>query len=133
MRANPAIICVSVSGYGGKGELTTQGGFDLVLQAFSGLISVTGEPGRTGVTPGVPIADVNAGILATLGTLSAYIHRLRSGEGQWVQTSLIQPYIPPLYLYADPYISTVQFTPRLGSTPPIIAPFTPYTFSTVQL
>src|SRR3546814_666735 len=133
MRANPAIICVSVSGYGGKGELTTQGGFDLVLQAFSGLISVTGEPGRTGVKPGVPIADVNAGILATLGTLSAYIHRLRSGEGQWVQTSLLQASIQQLYWYAALFFSTGQLPQRLGSAHPIIAPYQTYTCSDGEL
>lgn len=133
MKANPALICVSISGYGGKGELTTRGGFDLVLQAFSGLISVTGEPGRGGVKPGVPIADVNAGILGALGTLAAYIHRLRSGKGQWVQTSLLQASIQQLYWYAALFFSSGQLPQRLGSAHPIIAPYQTYTCSDGEL
>lgn len=133
MKANPAIICVSVSGYGGKGELSSLGGFDLVLQAFSGLISVTGEPGRSGVKPGVPIADVNAGILAALGTLAAYIHRLRSGQGQWVQTSLLQASIQQLYWYAALFFSSGQLPQRLGTAHPIIAPYQTFTCSDGEL
>lgn len=126
MRENPALICVSVSGYGAKGDLQSRGGFDLVLQAFSGLISVTGEPGRGGVKPGVPIADINAGVLATLGVLAAYIHRLRSGKGQWVQTSLLQASVQQLYWYAALFFSSGQLPERLGTAHPIIAPYQTY-------
>ena len=75
MQANPRLIYAAVSGYGRTGPLAQQGGFDLILQAFSGLISVTGEEGRAGVKPGISVADVNAGILAALGVLAAYIRR----------------------------------------------------------
>ena len=63
-RINPRLIYCSVTGYGTRGPLAGRGGFDLILQAFCGLIAVTGEPGRAPVKPGISIADVNAGILA---------------------------------------------------------------------
>ena len=73
---NPALIYAKISGYGPKGPLSDRGGFDLVLQAFSGLISTTGTTDGVQVKPGNSVADINAGILAVVGILSAYIQRL---------------------------------------------------------
>lgn len=126
LAVNPALIYVSVSGYGTKGPLAQRGGFDLVLQAFSGLISVTGEADRSPVKPGVSIADVNGGILAGMGALAAYIHRLRSGEGQWVQTSLLQASIQQLYWYAALHFSGAPIPQRQGTAHPVIAPYQTY-------
>lgn len=133
IKLNPKLIVVSVSGYGSVGPLSHLGGFDLVLQAFSGLISVTGEPGRTPVKPGVPLADINAGVLATLGTLSAYIHRLKTGQGQWIQTSLLQASVQQLYWYAALFFSTGQLPERLGTAHPLIAPYQTFTCSDGEL
>lgn len=133
LKVNPALIYVSVNGYGNRGPLADRGGFDLVLQAFSGLIHVTGEPDRRPVKPGVPIADVNAGILACLGTLSAYIHRLRSGEGQWVQTSLLQASTQHLYWYAAMHFGSGAVPTRLGTAHPVIAPYETYACSDGEL
>jgi crotonobetainyl-CoA:carnitine CoA-transferase CaiB-like acyl-CoA transferase len=123
---NPRLIGVSISGYGSRGPLASRGGFDLVLQAFSGLISVTGEPDRPPVKPGVSIADANAGIMAAFGALGAYIQRLRTGEGQWVETSLLQVSIQQLYWYAALYFSTGKIPERSGTAHPIIAPYQTY-------
>ncbi|GLC97996.1 CoA transferase [Cupriavidus sp. TA19] len=125
-KENPRLICVSVSGYGPKGPMADHGGFDLVLQAFSGLISVTGEADRPPVKPGVPIADINAGVMAALGALAAYVHRLRTGEGQWVQTSLLQVSVQQLYWYAALFFSAGKLPERLGTAHPIIAPYQTY-------
>ena len=125
-KANPQLICLSVSGYGPKGPMSDHGGFDLVLQAFAGLISVTGEADGPPVKPGVPIADINAGVMAALGALAAYVHRLRTGKGQWVQTSLLQVSIQQLYWYAALFFSAGKLPERLGTAHPIIAPYQTY-------
>jgi crotonobetainyl-CoA:carnitine CoA-transferase CaiB-like acyl-CoA transferase len=120
---NPRLIIASITGYGAKGPLASRGGFDLILQAFSGLVSVTGEADRSPVKPGVSIADVNAGILAALGILAAYIEVLRSGRGTRVETSLLQSSIQQLYWYAALFFSTGRLPARLGTAHPVIAPY----------
>jgi crotonobetainyl-CoA:carnitine CoA-transferase CaiB-like acyl-CoA transferase len=123
MAINPRLIYCSITGYGTRGPLSDRGGFDLILQAFSGLISVTGEADRPGVKPGVSIADVNAGILAALGVLAAHIHVLKTGRGQHVETSLLQASFQQLYWYAALFFSTGGVPGRLGTAHPIIAPY----------
>lgn len=120
---NPALIVCSISGYGRTGPMARVGGFDLILQAFSGLIAATGEPGRDPVKPGVSIADTNAGILAALAIVSAYVHRLKTGEGQHVSTSLLQAAMQQTYWLAANYFSTGKETPRLGTAHSLIAPY----------
>lgn len=120
---NPRLVYCSITGYGRKGPLSMRGGFDLILQAFSGLIDVTGEPGRGPVKPGVPIADVNAGILGAMAVLAGYIHVLQTGRGQHVETSLLQASMQPLYWYAALYFSGVRAPSRLGTAHPVIAPY----------
>ena len=87
-RANPALIYCAISGYGRDGPLADKGGFDLIAQGFAGLMAITGEPGRPPVKNGNPVADINAGILAAVGIVAAYAHRLKTGRGQIVDTSL---------------------------------------------
>src|SRR6185436_8701699 len=87
-KVNPGLIYCSVSGYGRTGPYADKGGYDLIAQGMSGLMSVTGEPGRPPVKSGGPVCDINAGLLAALGVVSAYVHRLKTGEGQLVDTSL---------------------------------------------
>jgi crotonobetainyl-CoA:carnitine CoA-transferase CaiB-like acyl-CoA transferase len=124
---NPRLIYCSITGYGSRGPLAERGGFDLILQAFCGLISVTGEPGRAGVKPGVSIADVNAGILAAMGVLGAYVHVLRTGEGQHVETSLLQASMQQLYWYAALFFSGQPVPQRLGTAHPVVAPYQTFT------
>ncbi len=120
---NPRLIYCSVTGYGSRGPLAERGGFDLILQAFCGLVSVTGEPGRPPVKPGISIADVNAGILGALGVLGAYIHVLRTGRGQHVETSLLQASMQQLYWYAALFFSGGAVPERLGTAHPVVAPY----------
>lgn len=123
---NPRLIYCSITGYGSRGPLAARGGFDLILQAFCGLISVTGEDGRSPVKPGVSIADVNAGILGALGILAAHIHVLKTGEGQHVETSLLQASTQQLYWYAALFFSGGEMPRRMGTAHPIIAPYQTY-------
>ena len=120
---NPRLIYCSITGYGARGPLAGRGGFDLILQAFSGLISVTGDADRRGVKPGVSVADVNAGIIGALGILAAYIHVLKTGRGQHVETSLLQASYQQLYWYAALFFSGGTLPGRLGTAHPIIAPY----------
>ena len=123
---NPALVYCSITGYGRTGPLASRGGFDLILQAFSGLISVTGEEGGEPVKPGVSIADVNAGILAAFGSLAAYIRRLRTGRGQRVDTSLLQASMQQMYWYAAAYFSRGIVPKPAGTAHPLIAPYQVY-------
>lgn len=123
LQDNPGLIYCSISGYGFAGPLKERGGFDLILQAFSGIIAATGEPGRAPVKPGISIADTNAGILAALGILAAYVHRLKTGAGQRVETSLLQAVMQQTYWLAANYFSTGKDTPPLGTAHSLISPY----------
>ncbi len=124
---NPRLIHCSITGYGNTGPLSDKGGFDLILQAFSGLISVTGEAGRPPVKPGISLADVNAGILAAFGILAAYINRLRTGKGAKVDSSLLQASLQQLYWYAAAYFSSGAIGTPSGTAHTLIAPYQVYT------
>src|SRR5207248_8984117 len=96
--SNPRLIYCSISGFGRTGPYADRGGFDLVAQGMSGLMSITGEgPGCPPVKVGAPVTDITAGILGALGVLAAYVHRLRTGEGQRVDTSLFEAGIVHTY------------------------------------
>ena len=120
---NPKIVYCSITGYGPNGPLSDKGGFDLVLQAFSGLISVTGSLEGELAKPGNSVADINAGILAALGSLTAYIKRLRTGEGSKVETSLLQASLQQMYWFAAGYFSDGSIARPMGTAHPLIAPY----------
>jgi crotonobetainyl-CoA:carnitine CoA-transferase CaiB-like acyl-CoA transferase len=120
---NPRLVHCSITGYGPVGPLASEGGFDLILQAFSGLISLTGEPGRKPVKPGVSLADVNAGILAAFGILAAYVQRLRTGAGQRVDTSLLHASMQQMYWAAAAYFATGAVTQPTGTAAGGVAPY----------
>jgi formyl-CoA transferase len=86
--ANPRLIYASISGYGATGPSSSRGGFDLVAQGETGLMSITGEPGRPPVKIGVPITDLGAGLFALSAILAALHWRTSSGRGQFIDTSL---------------------------------------------
>jgi crotonobetainyl-CoA:carnitine CoA-transferase CaiB-like acyl-CoA transferase len=120
---NPQLIYCSISGYGPNGPLSDKGGFDLVLQAFSGLISVTGSVEGELAKPGSSIADINAGILAALGCVTAYVKRLRTGVGSKVETSLLQASLQQMYWFAATYFFNGDIGRPMGTAHPLIAPY----------
>ncbi|MGH3387118.1 MAG: CaiB/BaiF CoA transferase family protein [Nocardioidaceae bacterium] len=87
---NPQVICASISGYGQTGPYADRPAHDLIAQGMSGLMSVTGEPGGPPAKVGISIADLSAGLFCAFGILSAYVARLRTGRGQYVDTSIFE-------------------------------------------
>lgn len=87
---HPELIYVSISGFGQTGPYASRPGYDLVAQGMSGMMSVTGYPDSPPVKVSIPIGDLSAGMFAAYGVLSAYIHRLKTGQGQVVETSLLE-------------------------------------------
>ncbi len=121
--ANPPLIYASVSGYGQTGPLAHRGGFDLVAQGESGIMSVTGTPGGPPVKSGIPVCDLGAALLATYAILCAYIHRTRTGEGQHVETSLLEAGIALSVWEATEYFTTDQPPQPTGSAHRFTAPY----------
>jgi crotonobetainyl-CoA:carnitine CoA-transferase CaiB-like acyl-CoA transferase len=120
---NPALIYCSVTGYGRSGPAADKGGFDLIAQGASGLMSITGEPGGAPVKVGSPVTDLNAGILAALGIVSAYVHRLKTGQGQLVDTSLFEAGIHQTAWQAAIFFATGVSPGPGGSAHVLAAPY----------
>lgn len=122
-KVNPGLIYCAVSGYGRDGPDADKPGFDLIAQGFSGLMSITGEPGGPPVKTGNSIADTNAGILAMAGITAAYVHKLKTGEGQIVDTSLIEAALQQTYWQAAIYFATGESASPTGSAHLLTAPY----------
>jgi len=122
-RENPGLIYCAVSGYGRDGSFADKGGFDLIAQGFAGLMSVTGEPGGPPMKAGNPVADINAGILATVGILAAYAHKQKTGEGQIVDTSLLEAALQQTYWQAAIFFATGKSPEPTGSAHILTAPY----------
>lgn len=121
---NPGLIYCSVSGFGRTGPFSTQGGFDLVAQGMSGLMSVTGEaPGRPPVKVGPPVTDITAGILAAMGVSAAYANKLQTGKGQKIDTSLFEAGITHTYWQSNIAFATGVSPGPMGSAHPLSAPY----------
>jgi crotonobetainyl-CoA:carnitine CoA-transferase CaiB-like acyl-CoA transferase len=124
--ANPGLIYCAISGYGRSGPYGDKGGFDLIAQGFAGLMSVTGEPGRPPVKTGNSVADMNAGILAVAGITAAYVHKLKTGQGQVVETSLMEAALQQTYWHAATYFATGESPGPTGSAHLLSAPYQAY-------
>ncbi|MBA4743563.1 MAG: CoA transferase [Azoarcus sp.] len=122
-KINPALIWCSISGYGQTGPYAERGGFDLIAQGVSGIMSITGEPGGPPVKSGPPVTDINAGLLATIGIVSAYVHRLKTGEGQFVDTSLMEAGIQQTFWQSAIYFATGVSPKPTGSAHVLAAPY----------
>ena len=120
---NPGIIYCSISGFGRTGPYANRGGFDLVAQGMSGLMSITGVPNSPPVKVGVPIADMNAGMFATYGILTAYINKLRTMKGQYLEISLLEAAIAYTVWESAGYFATGDIAEPLGSSHRNSAPY----------
>ncbi len=123
---NRRIILASVSGFGQDGPYAARPGFDQIAQGMSGLMSVTGIPGQGPVRAGAAVADVTAGLLAALGVLTALLEREVSGEGQWVQSSLLQAGLTLLDFQAARYLMKGEVPPQVGNDHPTSMPTSAY-------
>ena len=122
--ANPRLVYCQITGFGRSGPLATRGGFDLIAQGYSGLMSITGEgPGREPVKVGAPVTDITAGILGALGVAAALVERGRTGRGSLVDTSLYEAGIAQTYWQSAIALATGRSPGPLGSAHPLSAPY----------
>ena len=119
---NPGLIYGSISGFGQDGPLSKRPGFDQIAQGMGGLMSITGEPGKGPMRVGIPIADLTAGIFCAQGILLALIERQKSGEGQWVQSSLLQAQVFMLDFQASRWLMDGEVAPQAGNNHPTSIP-----------
>jgi formyl-CoA transferase len=120
---NPGLIYCSISGFGATGPYKDRAGFDLVAQGMSGMMSITGFPDSPPVKVGVPIADLNAGMYAAYGILSAYVNRLKTGQGQLVDVSLLESAIGYTFWESATLFATGKVPGPVGSAHRLIAPY----------
>lgn len=122
--ANPRLVYGQITGFGRTGPLADQGGFDLIAQGYSGLMSVTGEGGgRSPVKVGAPVTDITAGILAAFGIASALFERARTGQGRLVDTSLLEAGIAHTYWQSAISLASGTSPGALGTAHPLAAPY----------
>jgi crotonobetainyl-CoA:carnitine CoA-transferase CaiB-like acyl-CoA transferase len=122
--ACPGLVYCSISGYGRTGPYADKGGFDLVAQGMSGLMSITGESSeRPPVKVGAPVTDITAGTLAAMGVLAALLHKTNTGEGQFVDTSLFEAGIMHTYWQSAIFMASGELPVAMGSAHPLMAPY----------
>jgi len=120
---NPALIYCSISGFGHDGPYRDRGGLDLVTQAMSGIMSFVGEPGGGPVSTAVPISDLNAGTFGALGIVAAWAHRQQTGDGQRVETTLLESALAYTVWEAGLYFTIGEVAQPRGSRHRLAAPY----------
>ena len=125
-KENPGLIVCSVSGYGRTGQMSERAGYDFVIQAESGLMSIIGDEDQEPMKVGAAVTDLVAGQYATQGVLAALFHRERTGEGQDVDISLLDGAVTLLANQAAAYLMTGERPARLGNDHPTVCPYRPF-------
>mgnify|MGYP001195161151 FL=1 len=121
---NERLIYCSISGFGRSGPYSSKGGFDLVAQGMSGLMSITGESAdRPPVKVGAPVTDITAGVLGAMGVLGALFKRGKTGKGQLVDTSLFEAGIMHTFWQSSIYFGSGEIPKAMGSAHPLMAPY----------
>ena len=119
---NPRLIYASISGYGEDGPYRLRPGFDQIAQGMGGLMSITGAPGQGPMRVGIPIADLCAGIFCAYGISMALIEREKSGQGQWVKSSLLQAQLFMLDFQAARWLMKGEVPKQAGNNHPTSIP-----------
>src|SRR5581483_10550452 len=119
---NPRLVYASISGFGQSGPYRDRPGFDQIAQGMGGLMSITGLPGQGPVRVGIPVADLTAGIFCAMGILIALLEREVSGEGQWVESSLLQAQIFMLDFQAARWLIDQDVPKQAGNDHPTSIP-----------
>ena len=120
---NPGIVYCSISGYGRTGPLAEMPGYDLIIQAYSGLMQLTGDPDGLPLRVGFSLVDLFAGMMAYGSILTALRHRDRTGQGQWVEAALLDGQVATLSYHATGYFGTGVEPQRMGSGHPSLVPY----------
>jgi crotonobetainyl-CoA:carnitine CoA-transferase CaiB-like acyl-CoA transferase len=121
-KVNPRLVYGSISGFGQDGPYHKRPGFDQIAQGMGGLMSITGAPGEGPMRVGIPVADLTAGLFCAMGILTALLEREVSGEGQWVQTSLLQAQIFMLDFQAARWLMDKEVAKQAGNDHPTSIP-----------
>lgn len=119
---NPRIILASISGFGQDGPYAKRPGFDQIAQGMGGLMSITGAPGKGPMRVGIPVADLTAGHFTAQAILIALLEREKSGQGQWVHSSLLQAQIAMLDFQASRWLMAGEIAPQTGNEHPTTVP-----------
>ncbi|MEY4976213.1 MAG: hypothetical protein RIQ97_1408 [Pseudomonadota bacterium] len=119
---NPRLVYASISGFGQDGPYANWPGFDSIAQGMGGLMSVTGEPGRGPMRVGIPLADLCAGHFCAQAIMAALLERDVTGEGQWVQTSLLEAQIAMLDFQAAQWLIEGKVPQSTGNEHPLTVP-----------
>jgi len=126
-KVNKRIILASISGFGQDGPYVKRPGFDQIAQGLSGIMSVTGAPGKGPMRVGAAVCDVTGGLMAALGIMTALLERETSGEGQWVQSNLLHAGIQQLDFQAARYTMSKEVAQQVGNDHPTSMPTSAYT------
>ncbi|CUI27111.1 CaiB/BaiF CoA transferase family protein [Cognatishimia activa] len=119
----PDLIYCSISAFGQSGPRTSEGGFDLTMQAMSGVMSITGEPGSAPVKCGVPLCDFVSGLYGAMGVVSALVQKNNTGKGQHIDVSMLGATLGVAALQTSEYFGTGKAPQKLGSAHPRNAPY----------
>ncbi|MEK7835626.1 MAG: CoA transferase, partial [Pseudomonadota bacterium] len=117
-KTNPRLVYASISGFGQDGPYARRPGFDQITQGMGGLMAITGIPGQGPVRAGIAVSDSSAGNYCAMGILTALLEREVSGEGQWVQVSLLQAMIAMLDFQAARWLVAKEVPPQAGNDHP---------------
>lgn len=132
-RYNPQIICCSISTFGYTGPYRDRPGYDLIVQAMSGGMSITGEPGGSPVRAGIPLGDLVGGLLGVHGVLAAYIHRQKTGQGQRLEVSLLDGQVYLLTYVAQYYFHSGKIPGPIGSGHQSLVPYQAFKTKDIQI
>ena len=122
-RVNPAIVYVSISGFGQTGPYRNRAGVNLIVEAFSGTLSVTGEPGQKPARPGIQTGDVLGALFAVYATLAGLVGRARNGDGRFIDVSLVEASLAAAAWETTEYLTTGQVPQPLGDRHRFTAPY----------
>jgi formyl-CoA transferase/CoA:oxalate CoA-transferase len=123
---NPRLIYCAISGYGMTGPYAGEAGYDLVAQAQSGLMALTGEPEQGPVRYPVPLSDASSGVYSVIGVLAALLARNQTGQGQFLDVALLDSQVAWLTNLAGSYFATGRRPQKLGNAHPNIVPYQPF-------
>ena len=122
-RINPDIVYCSISGYGRTGPMAEKPGYDLIIQAYSGLMDLTGEPDGLPLRVGFSLVDLFTGMMAYGSVVTALYHRRQTGQGQRIEAALLDGQVAALSYHATAYMATGVVPQRMGSGHPSLVPY----------
>ena len=120
---NPDLVYCSISGYGRTGPLADKPGYDLIIQAYSGLMNLTGEPDGPPQRVGFSLVDLFTGMMAYGSVMTALYHRENTGEGQWIEAALLDGQVAAMSYHGTGYLGTGVEPQRMGSGHPSLVPY----------